>query len=119
MASMALRHVGPVGDDSAVVGEQPVLAHEAQHPPHRGADALLLPQPCPDLAVALADEGACGEDAMDLGEQRLVVEGGAWATLAEHRRRRTFGGLAPLDGGAGELPRPADALAAVGLLRGG
>ncbi len=123
--------VGPVGDDGAVVdlgsadgdgalvGEQPVLAHEAQHPPHRGADASLLPQLCPDLALALADEGACGQDAVDLGEQCVVVEGGARATLAGHRRRRTFGGLAPLDSGAGELPRPADALDAVGPLRGG
>ena len=124
--------VGPVGDDGAVVdlgsadgdgalvGEQPVLAHDAQHPRHRGAGASLLPQPCPDLAVALADEGACGqEDAMDLCEQRLVVEGGAWATLAGHPCWRAFSGLAPLDGGAGELPRPADALDALGLLRGG
>ncbi len=61
----------PVSDDGAVVdlgaadgggslvSERPLLAHDAQHSPHGGADALLLPQPCPDLAVVRADEGAC------------------------------------------------------------
>jgi hypothetical protein len=61
--------VGPVGDDGAVVdlgtadgdgalvGEQPVLAHDAQHPPHRSADASLLPQPSPDVAVASPTRG--------------------------------------------------------------
>jgi len=123
--------VRTLGDDGALVdlraadgrrplaGEQPMCTHDAQHPSHRGADALLLTQAGPDLAVALADEGACVQDAADPGKQRLVVEGGARATLAGRRRRRTRGGLAPLDGGAGELPRPADALDAVGLLRGG
>jgi len=119
------------GDDGALVdlraadgrrplaGKQSVGTHDAQHPSHRGADALLLAQAGPHLAVALADDGACGQDPADPGEQRLVVEGGARATLAGHRRRRTCAGLAPLDGGAGELPRPTDALDAVGLLRGG
>jgi hypothetical protein len=79
---------------------------------------MLLTQAGPPW-VALADEGAGVQDAADLSKQRLVVEGGVRAALAGRLRGHTFAGLASLDGGAGELPRPADAQDAEGLLRGG
>jgi hypothetical protein len=75
----APHRVHPLRDDGAVVvaraarcadargGEQIMGAHQAQHAALGGAHALQA-QPCPDLAVTLAVEGAAGEGGADLRE---------------------------------------------------
>jgi hypothetical protein len=51
--------------------EQAVLAHQARDTALRGADAAV-PQPGPDLPVALAVEGAGGQDGPDRHQQTVV-----------------------------------------------
>lgn len=76
----AAHRVDPVRDDGAIVvarsarcadprgGQWVVGAHQAQHPALGSAHALHA-QPCPDLAMAFAVEGAVGQDSVDLREQ--------------------------------------------------
>src|SRR3954447_20649896 len=76
-------HVDPLGRDRAVVGlraagmagtlvgEQAVLAREPEDAASAGADAGEA-QPRPQLAVALAVEGAVGQELPDLPGQVLV-----------------------------------------------
>ena len=109
--------VGPAHAGRAVAGEDAVLAHDPEDPAHRGADAVLLAEPRPDLAVAFADEERGCEDGADLGEDLLVGEGCLRAAFRGDPRRIIRQRLVALDGGAGEPPRAADTQDAVGLLR--
>jgi hypothetical protein len=111
--------VGPALAGRTVAGEDTVLAHDAEDATHRGADAALLPEARPDLAVAFADEEVRGEHGADLGEDRVVGEIGLRASLGGAVRRTIRLRLVALDVGAGESPSAANAQDAVGLLRGG
>jgi hypothetical protein len=72
---------GPRGAPTRQGGEQAVLAHQPQHPPPGCVDAAVA-QPRPDLAVALAVEGAGGED----GADRLSSAASAIAPTGPLRR---------------------------------
>jgi len=111
--------VGSAHAGRTVAGEDAVLAHDPEDAAHRGADAALLPEPRPDLAVAFADEGCGCEYCADLREDLLVGEEGLRAALRGDPRRTIRQRLVALAGGAGEPPRAADTQDAVGLLRGG
>jgi len=123
--------VGDLGRDRAIVGvwpahagrpvagEDAVLAHDPEHAAHRGAYAALLAEPCPDLAVAFADEEVRREDGADLCEDLLVGEGRLRASLGQNPRLSAGLRLVPLDSSSCQSPCAADALDAVGLLRGG
>src|SRR3954464_15503235 len=113
-------HVDPLGRDRAVVGlraagmagtlvgEQAVLAREPEDAASAGADAGEA-QPRPQLAVALAVEGAVGQELPDLPDQVLVrhrAPGSGppthvalrWAAVAVGGRPRDpRGARAPLD----------------------
>jgi hypothetical protein len=79
----APHRIHPLGDDRAVVGpravrsagtlvrQQAVLAHEPQDAAPAGADAGEA-QPGPQLAVALAMEGAVPEQLLDRRHQALI-----------------------------------------------
>ena len=69
-------HAGP-----AVAGEDAVLAHYPEDAAHRGADAALLTEPRPDLAVAFAHEEVGCKHGADLAEDLLVGEEGLRAAL--------------------------------------
>jgi hypothetical protein len=111
--------VWPAHAGRSVAGEDAVLAHDPEHAAYRGADAALLPEPRPDLAVAFADEEVRGEHGADFREDLLVGEEGLRAALRGDLRLGVRQRLVALDGGAGEPPRAADTQDAVGLLRGG
>src|SRR4051812_10971568 len=63
--------LGAMGSAGALVGQQAVLAREPQDAAAAGADAGEA-QPGPQLAVALAVEGAVGQELPDLPPQVLV-----------------------------------------------
>jgi hypothetical protein len=100
----------------ALVGQQAVLAHQAQDPAPAGADAGKA-QPGPELAVALAVERAVGQELPDHSRQVLV----------RHRAQRP--GLSAVgcirsvtmavDGRPRHAPDPRHPLQAVGLACGG
>jgi hypothetical protein len=56
----------------SVAGKDAVVAHDPTRPTHRGADAALLTEPCPALAVTFADEGCGCECRTDLLADLLV-----------------------------------------------
>ena len=70
----AVVRLGPAHAGRTVLGEDAVLAHDPEHAAHRGADAVLVAQPQPDLAVAFADKEVRGEDRADLGDKLVVGE---------------------------------------------
>src|SRR3954453_21613106 len=120
--------IHPLGGDRAVVGpraarpagrlvrQQAVLAHEPQDAAPAGADAGEA-QPRPQLAVALAVEGAGSQELPDFPDQILV----------QHRAERpgSLGGGSvrsvpmAVDGRARHAPQARDPLEAVDLVRGG
>src|SRR3954470_8056181 len=68
--------LGAMGSAGALVGQQAVLAREPQDAPAAGADAREA-QPRPQLAVALAVEGAVGQELPDLPGQKDRAVGAA------------------------------------------
>jgi hypothetical protein len=80
---------------------------------------MLVTQPRPDLAVALADEEVRGEHGADLGEEFVVGEECLRAELGRNPWHGVHLRLVALDGGAGEPPHAEYAQDAVGLHRGG
>ena len=127
------RHVGAphrvrlLGRDRAVVGLRAVgvaapawglevmLPHQPPDPLGGRADAPM-PQPRPDLAVALAVERALGQDPADVADQLLVGAGPDRAPLLGHGPplgRDGLPGLEVVGGGAGQAEDAADPLEAV------
>ena len=115
----AIVGVRPADADRPVAGEEAVLPHDPEDASHGGADAALVAEPCPDLAVTFADEEGGAEHGADLGEEFPVVEEALWAAFGVGCGPVPDRGLEPLDGGAGDPPREADASDAVGPVRGG
>ena len=115
----AIVGIRPADADRPVAGEEAVLPHDPEDASHGGADAALVAEPRPDLAVTLADEEGGAENGADPGEEFPVVEEAFGTAFGMGCGSVLDRGLEPLDGGAGDPPREADALDAVGPVRGG
>src|SRR4051812_36768044 len=121
-------HVDPLGRDRAVVGlraagmagtlvgEQAVLAREPEDAASAGADAGEA-QPRPQLAVALAVEGAVGQELPDLPDQVLVRHRAPGSGPPTHVALRWA--AVAVDGRPRDAPEARDPLDAVGLGCGG
>jgi hypothetical protein len=99
-------HVGPVGDDRAVVRlgpapatnplgcQQPLPPEQAQHQFAADVHAVLATQPGPDFAVPLASERRVGQHSADQHDQVGIADRGGRAppapTPAEPRRAYTL-----------------------------
>ena len=140
----APHHVGRVRDDGAVVrrgavglpgaggGEQPRLAHQAQHPPPAGAHRAHQvrriarrragraggAQPRPDLAMALADERRLRQHLPDALRQLRVGPRRFRPPLLGRRWPRAAG-AGGVDRRTRDLPHAAGAGQTVRALRGG
>ena len=119
----AIVGIRPADADRPVAGEEAVLPHDSEDASHGGADAAFVAEPCPDLALTFVMQGPTKR--VEPSTARI------WARSSPSSRTAfgtAFGvgcgsvldrGLEPLDGGAGNPPREADALDAVGPVRGG
>src|SRR5215207_3492366 len=124
----APHRVHRLGDDGAVVRAWPagradprgckqvVLAHEPQHPALGCANARHA-QPGPDLPVALAVNGAGGQDRADRVNQGRIRHRPNWTGTPG--RFGPGGGEMAVDGGPRRTPDPAHAGQAIGLAAGG
>jgi len=81
--------------------------------------AVPAPRPCGVSCHAGADEEGGAEHGADLGEEFPVVEEAFGTAFGMGCGSVLDRGLEPLYGGAGDPPREADALDAVGPVRGG
>ena len=107
----AVRVAAPPG------GLEVVLSHQPPDPLGGRADAPV-PEPRPDLAVALAVERALGQDPADVADQLLVGGRPHRPPLLGHGpllRRDGLPGLEVVGGGAGQAEDAADPLHPVGL----
>ena len=121
--------VDPLGDDRAVVvaraagaahparRREAVLTHQAAHALLGGAQAPVA-QPRPDLAVALAVEGALGQHPPDRRHEADVVHRSQRSWPPSRRRRHVGGSAQSVDARARDAPDPADAGDAVSAARG-
>src|SRR4051812_38315936 len=121
-------HVAPLGRDRAVVGpravstpgtlvrQQAVLAREPQDAAPAGADAGEA-QPRPQLAVALAVEGAVGQELPDRPDQVLVRHRAPESGPPTHVALRCA--AVAVDGRPRAAPQARDPLDPVGLGCGG
>src|SRR3954466_1796785 len=97
---------------SAAGCQQPILAHQSQHPPPRGAYAAVS-QPGPDLAMALAMERAVGQHGADRLAQQSIRYWPGWSTPERLRWGRRC--LIAIDPRTGDPPDPADRCQTVGV----
>src|SRR5215212_4335905 len=96
---------GPPGSTSALGRQQPVLAHQSQHPPARGAKAGKA-QPGPHLAIALAMKGAGRQHPSD-GRHEIIVRHRANRSRTARRCWRDM--PVTIEGGTRHAPDPGNA----------
>jgi hypothetical protein len=77
---------GPSSTGQPLRRQQPLAAHQPQHPVAAHPDVVLAPQPSPDLAVAFPDERAVGDHRADQPHHVLVADAGLRPALARPRR---------------------------------
>src|SRR5208283_615676 len=98
-------------------GQEIRLAHEAENSSEGGPDTFQVPQPRPDLPVALTDPLGSGQVFADEGEQLFVRPERLGSALTEHWPLLILHSV-PVQRRPAHPPGPAHARQAIGLLRG-